>query len=122
MPLLDHLLPTKSAISTSSAPMHYKSPRAQSTPHPVPQLDQAKMKLLLVLAAVAVALASGSSDKCRKQTFSGTQCAYLFDDDGCEGWKLPISTGYTELKWRHKNDAESVVVRPGCVFKGQILE
>ena len=101
--------------------MHYKSPRAQSTPHPVPQLDQAKMKLLLVLAAIAVALASGSSDKCRKQTFSGSQCAYLFDDGGCNGWKYPLETGYVrKLPWLKRNDAESVLVKKGCVLYGAL--
>ena len=84
------------------------------------------MKQFLFASVALAALSSahglfGLFDDCKKVRFSGNECAYLFDDDGCEGWKLPISTGYTELKWRHKNDAESVVVRPGCVFKGQIL-
>ena len=85
------------------------------------------MKLLLFASVALTAFLStpahgflgGLFDDCKKVRFSGSTCAYLFDDDGCEGWELPIDVGYTELRWRHKNDAESVVVRPGCIFKGE---
>ena len=103
-------------------PRHYKSPRAQPNPHPVAEVDLAKMKLLLVLAAVAVALASGSSNKCWEQTFSGSQCAFLFDDGKCNGWKYPIDTGYVrKLPWLKRNDAESVLVKKGCVLTGAFI-
>lgn len=86
------------------------------------------MKLFLALAAAAVAMTSpadalfGSSNKCREQTFSGKQCAYLFDDGGCNGWKYPIETGYVKkLPWLKRNDAESVLVKQGCVLYGTSL-
>ena len=45
-------------------------------------------------------------------------CAILYDDDGCEGWELPIKEGYQKLGFWKKNDAEAVVVKRGCTFIG----
>ena len=56
-------------------------------------------------------------------------CAYLFDEENCEGWVLPVKPGFTELgntfnifsitsDKPKKNDAEAVVVRDGCLFIG----
>jgi len=46
------------------------------------------------------------------------KCATLFDDEDCNGWSVDVSTGYTELSFRERNEAEAVVVRPGCKFVG----
>ncbi|CAB4063445.1 unnamed protein product [Lepeophtheirus salmonis] len=45
-------------------------------------------------------------------------CAVLYDDDGCEGWELPVPEGYTKLEFNNRNDAEAVVVNKGCILTG----
>eukprot|EP00096_Caligus_rogercresseyi_P002472 TRINITY_DN1460_c0_g1_i1.p1 TRINITY_DN1460_c0_g1~~TRINITY_DN1460_c0_g1_i1.p1 ORF type:complete len:290 (-),score=40.06 TRINITY_DN1460_c0_g1_i1:230-1054(-) len=57
-------------------------------------------------------------NECTEKSVPPGMCAVLFDDDGCEGWEHAIPEGYTELSWWYRNDAESVVVKKGCVFKG----
>jgi hypothetical protein len=59
------------------------------------------------------------NNQCKEATFAtALDCAILYDDDGCNGWKEPIAVGYRELGWSRYDDAESVVVRKGCVFTG----
>nr|XP_040565766.1 uncharacterized protein LOC121115717 [Lepeophtheirus salmonis] len=53
----------------------------------------------------------------QKQVPSG-MCAVLYDDDGCEGWELPVPEGYTKLEFSNRNDAEAVVVKKGCILTG----
>ena len=78
------------------------------------------MKTLLVLACVFVAAANaGLFDSCSGKTVPHGSCAVLYDDEDCDGWALNIPKGYTELSFMKRNDAESVVVRPGCKFVGK---
>jgi hypothetical protein len=69
--------------------------------------------LLTLMAVAGTVLAS-----CSNKDVSGNDCAKLYDDDGCGGWGLGISTGFTELDFWKRNDAESVVVKAGCKFIG----
>merc|ERR1712127_58713 len=94
--------------------------------------------LVLLLAATASAKPqlpslSGIKNFLRrcKMPNDGT-CAILYDDEGCDGWELKVNEGYTALPKKSKtstftlglidgpkeNDAESVLVRKGCVFVG----
>jgi len=49
---------------------------------------------------------------------SGRACAILFDEDNCDGEFEVVPEGYTELNNDLEDDAESVLVRPGCVLVG----
>lgn len=53
---------------------------------------------------------------CERAVVTGDTCAILYDDDGCEGWELPVKQGYTELTWWYRNDAEAVLVKRGCTL------
>ena len=91
------------------------------------------IKLALALSAALMALASASADSygrtrhtratnfddCRRVKFTGNNCAVIFDESDCEGWSVHLNTGYTDLPDVKDNEAESVVVRPGCTFKGK---
>merc|ERR1711860_193023 len=104
------------------------------------QSTACKMKLLLVVLLASAASAQLISSikktyndirskwgKCPSFT-NDTTCAYLFDEDGCEGWQLAAKPGYTEMETGilkilsftsdkpKANDAEAVVVRNGCIF------
>ena len=51
-------------------------------------------------------------------------CALLYDEEYCSGWEYEVPIGYKELprfSWKgpKKDDAESVLVRPGCKFIGK---
>ena len=60
--------------------------------------------------------------KCDDWKFKGDQCVVLFDDERCKGWDLPFGQGYHELHlFKGKNDAESLIVRPGCIFKVTLM-
>lgn len=79
--------------------------------------------LVLILAIASPILAKPGifdfTNDCLKAQFNNpNSCAIIYDDDGCEGWAHPINTGYSELGFSRRNDAESVVVRAGCVFTG----
>ena len=80
------------------------------------------MRVLLISCLLGFALADIREwfDDCKGLKFKSNECAYLFDDDGCEGWKLPVSEGYTKLSWFKRNDAEAVAVKPGCILKGKL--
>ena len=57
-----------------------------------------------------------------KADWSGNQCATLYQDQYCIGWRHDLSIGYTELtKINRQNDAELVVIRPGCKFVGKLI-
>ena len=61
---------------------------------------------------------------CSGKTVPRGKCALLFDEEDCEGWEFEVPVGYTELdrfsvRGPKKNDAESVLVRPGCKFIGK---
>lgn len=47
-------------------------------------------------------------------------CAVLFDEDECQGWNKPVTTGFESFSIlsKYRNDAESVMVKPGCTFTG----
>ena len=52
-------------------------------------------------------------------------CALLYDEEDCGGWEHEVPIGYSELprfslSGPKKNDAESVLVRPGCKFIGKM--
>merc|ERR1711997_523902 len=66
-------------------------------------------------------------DDCRKAAKKhSTSCAVIFENEECDdgllklGWDYGISTGYTKfgLLDRKREDSESVIVSPGCVFFG----
>ena len=51
-------------------------------------------------------------------------CALLYDEEDCDGWEYEVPIGYSELpsfsfSGPKRNDAESVLVRPGCKFIGK---
>ena len=65
-----------------------------------------------------------SSSSCSGKTVPQGSCALLYDDDDCSGWEYKVPIGYKELPrfsvgGPRKDDAESVLVRPGCKFIGK---
>uniref|UniRef100_A0A0K2TLI2 Uncharacterized protein n=1 Tax=Lepeophtheirus salmonis TaxID=72036 RepID=A0A0K2TLI2_LEPSM len=78
------------------------------------------LSLLLVILTVSHAniIQHLIGNECIQKNVPRGMCAILFDDDGCEGWEKPIATGYQKLSFRYRNDAETVVVRKGCIFTG----
>ena len=67
---------------------------------------------------------AGIFSTCRGKTVPQGSCALLYDDDDCSGWKFEVPIGYKELprfslSGPRKDDAESVLVRPGCKFIGK---
>ncbi|QQP34762.1 Uncharacterized protein FKW44_022754, partial [Caligus rogercresseyi] len=64
-------------------------------------------------------LAIGGSQAQLIQALFGNECLQKNVPPGmCAGWELPVGTGYTELSFRYRNDAEAVVVKKGCIFTG----
>jgi len=45
-------------------------------------------------------------------------CAIVFDEDNCRGTQERLGHGYTKFTRKLRNDAESVIVKPGCIFIG----
>ena len=45
-------------------------------------------------------------------------CAILFDEEDCDDEYFVVNEGYTSDLDDMENDAESVMVKPGCVFVG----
>ncbi len=76
------------------------------------------LRYVLLLSA---AMAAANADSCRGKTVPSNMCATLFDDDDCGGWALNVPTGYTELSYWKKNDAEAVVVKAGCRLIGYTM-
>ncbi|XP_071742992.1 uncharacterized protein [Lepeophtheirus salmonis] len=81
------------------------------------------VKYLLLLSYISTAVKAQLLDmmmgnECLQKQVPLGYCAVLYDDDGCEGWEKAIPVGYTELGWSHRNDAEAVVLRKGCIFTG----
>merc|ERR1712241_496725 len=93
-------------------------------------LNRSTMKILWILAAcVAVAAAAPKNDdddesvRCRKVQIPDGVCAILYDDQNCRdraliGWSEELKEGEKTLGLLHKNDAESVLVKAGCTFRG----
>ena len=79
------------------------------------------MRAFLAFAAL-LAFAEASYhpylDKCKSVSWTEGQCATLFDSEGCQGWSYSVGEGYSELPFRKKNEAKSVVVKAGCIFTG----
>jgi len=93
--------------------------------------DRRTMRILWILAAcIAVSAAAPKPDeddddslRCRKVQIPEGVCAILYDDENCLhrtviGWKEELPQGEKELGFFHKNDAESVIVKEGCTFRG----
>ena len=78
------------------------------------------MKHLFSVAFFAFAITASASETCEDVRVPAVMCATLFDDEDCNGWSVDVSAGYTELSFRERNEAEAVVVRPGCKFIGEI--
>eukprot|EP00096_Caligus_rogercresseyi_P009645 TRINITY_DN3300_c0_g1_i1.p1 TRINITY_DN3300_c0_g1~~TRINITY_DN3300_c0_g1_i1.p1 ORF type:complete len:276 (+),score=63.43 TRINITY_DN3300_c0_g1_i1:867-1694(+) len=79
------------------------------------------ISLVLLLAATnasAGLIQHLVGNECLQKNVPSGMCAVLFDDDGCEGWEKPIPTGYGKLSFRYRNDAETVLVKKGCIFTG----
>ena len=67
---------------------------------------------------------AGIFSTCSGKTVPQNLCAILYDDDDCSGWEGQVPIGYKELPrfslgGPRKDDAESVLVRPGCKFIGK---
>jgi len=94
--------------------------------------SRADMKIFLFLAIVAIAAVAAApaadeddddSIRCRKVQIPPGVCAILYDDENCLhrtliGWKEELPEGEKKLGFSHNNDAESVIVREGCTFRG----
>ena len=79
------------------------------------------MKLFPYVALFAFLLkACSASETCQDMRVPEGKCAMLFDEEDCAGWSAEVSTGYSELSYRERNEAESVIVKPGCKFEGKI--
>ena len=79
------------------------------------------MKLFPCVAIFALLLtACIASETCQDMRVPEGKCAILFDEEDCAGWSAEVSTGYSELSFRERNEAESVIVKPGCKFVGKI--
>jgi len=77
------------------------------------------MKLFPSVAIFAFVLkACSASERCKDIRVPEGKCATLFDEEDCTGWSAEVSTGYSELSYRERNEAESVIVKPGCKFEG----
>ena len=68
-----------------------------------------------------------SSSSCSGKTVPRGVCALLYDEEDCGGWEHKVPIGYSELPrfsltGPKKNDAESVLVRPGCKFIGKMTQ
>merc|ERR1711890_103765 len=84
------------------------------------------MNYLLIITFTALIASSqgllGFGNKC--VPVPSHLCAYAYDDDGCEGWRLDIPVGEQMFKWWdpvwywYRNDIEQVSVRAGCSFTG----
>eukprot|EP00092_Neocalanus_flemingeri_P043702 GFUD01048233.1.p1 GENE.GFUD01048233.1~~GFUD01048233.1.p1 ORF type:complete len:135 (-),score=37.11 GFUD01048233.1:158-562(-) len=80
-----------------------------------------KLTILCVCVA-AVSASIFSSNKCVR--VPDNLCAVVYDDGGCNGWKLDIQEGEIMFKWWdpvyywYRNDIEHVSVRAGCSFTG----
>ena len=81
-------------------------------------LQKPMMKLFLPFAIFAFVIDASASERCEEMKVPSDKCATLFDDEDCNGWSVDVSTVYTELSFRERNEAEAVVVRPGCKFVG----
>merc|ERR1712150_217248 len=78
------------------------------------------MKFLLLLALCGSVANAGifSSSSCSGKTVPSGACALLYDDEDCGGWEYEVPSGYSELGFTKRNDAESVLVKQGCTFTG----
>merc|ERR1711879_430365 len=77
------------------------------------------MKLLPCVAIFTFVLkACSASEPCQDMKVPEGKCAVLFDEEDCTGWSAEVSSGYSELSYRQRNEAESVIVKPGCKFVG----
>ena len=89
---------------------------------PVPfQKPMMKHPLPIPVAFFAFVIAASASETCKELRVPAGQCATLYDDEDCNGWSVDISNGYTELSFKERNEAEAVVVRPGCKFIGMFM-
>ena len=57
-----------------------------------------------------------ASKNCKDIRVPEGKCATIFDGKDCTGWSVDVSTGNIDLSVRERNEAESVVVKPGCNF------
>ena len=78
------------------------------------------MKLLSIAIFAFVLKACNASETCQDMRVPEGKCAILFDEEDCTGWSAEVSTGYSELSYRERNEAESIIVKPGCKFIGKI--
>ena len=83
--------------------------------------QKSTMKLFPCVAIFTLLLkACSASVTCQDMRVPEGKCAILFDEEDCAGWSAEVSTGYSELSFRERNEAESVIVKPGCKFVGKI--
>ena len=78
------------------------------------------MKLLSIAIFAFVLKAYNASETCQDMRVPEGKCAMLFDEEDCTGWSAEVSNGYSELSYRERNEAESIIVKPGCKFIGKI--
>jgi len=88
-----------------------------------------KITKKIIRKVLGALIGSGS---CSSKTVPSSACALLYDEYDCNGWEHEVPVGYSELPSAilkyvpkffvgdppKKNDAESVLVRPGCLFVG----
>ena len=80
---------------------------------------------ILSVANAGIFSSSSSTSSCSGKTVPRDVCALLYDEEDCGGWEHEVPIGYSELprfslSGPKKNDAESVLVRPGCKFIGKM--
>jgi hypothetical protein len=75
--------------------------------------------MIKVAFLILFAVAASNASSCRNKNVPSSKCATLFDDEDCDGWAFDVSTGYTEMPFRKKNDAEAIVVKAGCKLIGK---
>ena len=78
------------------------------------------MKLPFSVAILAFVLnVCNASKTCKDIRVPEGKCATLLNGKDCTGWSVDVSTGYIDLSVRERNEAESVIVKPGCKFIGK---
>ena len=83
-------------------------------------LRKPMMKLILPVAILAFVISASASETCEDLRVPAGMCATIYDEEDCNGWSVDVPTGYTELSFRERNEAEAVIVKPGCKFIGKI--
>ena len=76
------------------------------------------------VASTSTATPAPTSQCASEANWSGKQCATLYQDQDCIGWRLDVAIGYTKLTLieSYNDAAEVIVLRPGCKFVGKCTQ